>query len=383
MAAHKDSRKVFPLAAVLCLLVAAAFGGYALAGGRAPATVDLANASGASVTSSQNVTVYACLASGKLSRVSMTASKCPAYATPVQWVAQRELPSSSSSPSPTATQSSSSPANPPQSSSPPSSPPSTPPSGSSSTSSSPPPSSSGSGTACVTSDLSGSCGPYSDADITDADGSNTYVANNMWGCGSVQPGQSGAYCGIQTVTSYAPGDWSVTSDQKAGNTGVLTYPDVGQVFTLSSDTDPPISAFSSVTSSFAENMNATSGTDAEAAYDIWLDDGTGPNEIMIWVDNHGQTPAGDDKGSVDIGGTTYELWNADGTVSFVMSNEQSGTVNILAVLNWLQSNGYVASTADLGQVDFGWEICSTGGVPETFTVSSYTLKDTCSSTCTG
>ena len=232
--------------------------------------------------------------------------------------------------------------------------------------------------------MSGTCGSYRDPDITAADGYNTDIANNMWGCGSVQPGQPGAYCGRQTVTSYGPGDWSVTSDQKAGNTGVLTYPDVAQVFTLASDTDPPISGFSAITSSFTEAMNATSGTDAEAAYDIWLNNGSGPAlEIMIWVDNHGQTPAGDDKGSVVIGGTTYELWSADGTVSFVRSNEQSGTVDILAVLHWLQSNGYASSTADLGQVDFGWEICSTAGVPETFTVSSYTLKDTCSSACSG
>ncbi len=189
---------------------------------------------------------------------------------------------------------------------------------------------------------------------------------------------------MQTVTSYAPGDWSVTSDQAAGNTAVLTYPDVQQVFTLTSDTDPPISAFSSITSSFTETMNVTSATDAEAAYDIWLDDGNGPKEIMIWVDNHGQTPAGDDKGAVAIGGTTYELWSSSGgTISFVMSNEQSGTVDILAVLHWLQSNGYVSSTADLGQVDFGWEICSTGGVPETFTISSYSLEDSCSSACSG
>jgi Glycosyl hydrolase family 12 len=205
----------------------------------------------------------------------------------------------------------------------------------------------------------------------------------MWGCGPIQPGQPGAFCGVQTVTANSPADWSVTSNQAAGNSGVLTYPDVAQIFTLSSDNDPPISAYSSITSTFAENMNATSGTDAEAAYDIWLDNGNGPGEIMIWVDNHGQTPAGDDTGSFDVGGATYEVWNAGGTVSFVRSNEQSGTVDVLAVLHWLQSNGYVSATAQVGQVDFGWEICSTGGVPETFTISGYTLADTCSSTCTG
>jgi hypothetical protein len=373
MAAHRNSRKVIPLAVVLGLLGAAAFGGYALAGSRTPQTVALAGVSGVSAASGQDVTVYACLASGKLIRVSIaTARKCPAKTVPVHWVAQRALPSPSPSPR--------SPSQGPLSSSPP------PSASASSSSSSPPvpaPSSSGSGAPCVTSTLSGTCGPYRDPNITDADGYNTYVANNMWGCGSAQPGQPGAYCGRQTVTSYAPGDWSVTSDQKAGNTAVLSYPDVSQEFTLSTNTNPPVSAFSAITSSFTETMNATAGTDAEAAYDIWVDNGNGPNEIMIWVDNHGQTPAGNDKGSVVIGGTTYELWSAKGTVSFVRSNEQSGTMDILGVLHWLQSNGYVSSTARLGQVDFGWEICSTSGAPETFTLSSYTLKDTCSSACTG
>ncbi len=307
MSAHTKSRKLVLLAAVPCLMVAAACGGHAVAGSRAPPSPS---------------------------------------------------PGSSSSPPSAAPKPSSS-------------------------SFSPPPSSSGAGAPCTTAGLSGTCGPYADPDITDADGYNTDIANNMWGCGSVQPGQPGAYCGSQTVTSHGPGDWSVTSDQKAGNTGVLTYPDVAQVFTLSSNTDPPISGFSAITSSFTEAMNATPGTDAEAAYDIWLDKGSGPEEIMIWVDNHGQTPAGDDKGSVVIGSTTYELWNADGTISFVRSNEQSGTVDILAVLHWLQSHGYVSSTANLGQVDFGWEICSTAGMPETFTVSSYTLQDTCGSACSG
>jgi hypothetical protein len=314
VAAHRGFKTLVLLAAGLCLLVAAGFGGYTLAGSRAPEKAD--------------------------------------QAIPAQRTGQRE----SASPSPSS-------------------------SASSSVSSTLSSGSSHSGAACVTSALAGTCGPYSDPDITDADGYNTNVANNMWGCGAVQPGRRGAYCGIQTLTSYGPADWSVKSVQKTGNTGVLAYPDVGQVFTLGNDTDPPISGFSSLTSSFTQTMNANSRTDAEAAYDIWLDNGKATDEIMIWVDNHGQTPAGNDKGHRVIDGTRYELWSADGTTSFVRSNEQSGTVNILAVLHWLQSNGYVVRTADLGQVDFGWEICSTGGVPETFTVSRYTLNDTCGSAC--
>ena len=36
---------------------------------------------------------------------------------------------------------------------------------------------------------------------------------------------------------------------------------------------PPLSGFTSIYSSFSENMHATSGTNAEAAYEIWLNDG--------------------------------------------------------------------------------------------------------------
>jgi glycosyl hydrolase family 12 len=372
MAAGRKFRKLLLLATVLVLLGAGAFGWHVLTGSPAPQAATLA---GTSRTANKPATVYACRSGSKLTHVSTAAApKCPAKSVPVHWAAPgTKHPSPSTAPSPS-----------PHPSSPRPKASRSPSSGQSpSPSSAPAPSSPASGTTCVTSGLSGVCGPYSDPNITDADGYNTDVANNMWGCGAIQPGQPGAYCGPETIRSYGPADWSVTSNQKAGNTGVLSYPDVAQVFTRSDNTDPPIKAFSAITSTFTETMNATAGTDAEAAYDLWVDNGSAVEEVMIWVDNHGQTPAGNQKGSVVIGGTTYHLWTADGTVSFVRSNEQSGSVDILAVLHWLQSNGYLISTADLGQVDFGWEICSTAGVPETFNVSGYTLKNTCSSACTG
>ena len=62
------------------------------------------------------------------------------------------------------------------------------------------------------------------------------------------------------------------------------------------------------------------------------------------------------------------------TGSGTFASETSGTVDILAVLKWVQSHGY-ASNITIGQIDAGWEICSTGGSPETFTVSRYSLTD--------
>ena len=83
----------------------------------------------------------------------------------------------------------------------------------------------GTGWRCNTSNPQGNCGPYAFRPITKSNGYNTYVSNNKWGCGN--PDQ----CGRQTVHANTPGDWQVTSNQAAGNTAVLTYPDVQQVFT--------------------------------------------------------------------------------------------------------------------------------------------------------
>jgi hypothetical protein len=51
----------------------------------------------------------------------------------------------------------------------------------------------------------------------------------------------------------------------------------------------------------------------------------------------------------------------------------SGAVDILAMLRNLQSRHLESRGAAIGQIDFGFEICSTGGQPETFSVSRYTL----------
>lgn len=237
-----------------------------------------------------------------------------------------------------------------------------------------------SGTACVTSAPNGSCGPYSYPLISWSNGYNTNVGNNMWSCGS-------GNCGPQTVTAYNPGNWSVTSNQRAGNTGVLTYPNVQQVFgRWDGKGDVALSEFSSITSEFAEEMNSNRGTVAEAGYDIWLS-GASHKEVMIWVDNVGRGNGGATLyGHATFRGQAFTVYTY-GSGEIIVSldkNETSGTVDLLATLRWLQAHGLVSSSAALGQVDFGWEICSTGGRPETFTISKYSLTSTCAtSRCTG
>jgi hypothetical protein len=224
---------------------------------------------------------------------------------------------------------------------------------------------------CTTSAPQGTCGPYHYRQITKSDGFNTYVANNKWGCGN--PDQ----CGLQTVRARTPGDWQVTSNQATGNTAVLTYPDVQQLFTRTSGKNPPLATFSKINSHFAEAMHANAKTDAEAAYDIWLSATSGPNEVMVWVDNHGRGSGGARRvGRATISGQRFTVYEyGTGEIIFSLNhNEHVGTVHILTTLRWLQHHKFVSKGARIGQVDFGWEICSTGHRPETFTISKYTLR---------
>ena len=235
-------RLLVPLVVVLCL-GGAASGGAAMAGAYSSPTPLSVNLAGASGSTNPGVTVYACLASGKLSHVSVTAApKCPANTVPVHWTGQTDPTSSpTTQPPPTMT------SNPPTSSPPvkPTSTPTTPAPVTSSTTPSTPPTQ---GPACVTSKSNGSCGPYTYSAITGSSGSSTYVLNNMWAANSGT---------TQTLTSTGPGSWSVLANAgPAGNTGVQTYPDTQQIYTRSNNTPDPLSSFSSYADLFVMPMSA-------------------------------------------------------------------------------------------------------------------------------
>jgi hypothetical protein len=228
-----------------------------------------------------------------------------------------------------------------------------------------------------TSALDGVLGPFVYPKITNTNGYNTYVANNMWAADGTGM--------TQALTAANPGQWYVLAKAPAGNTAVLSYPNTQQLFNNWSGggwngdgtmSNTPISRLKQLESTFAENMNAVPGTNAEAAYDIWLEDTSGPSEIMIWIDNANRgTGGGDQIGTGTFGGQKWTLLK-DGDDEIIWSsnaNKQSGTVDILAMLRDLQSRRLVSSGATVSQVDFGFEICSTGGVPETFSVSHYSL----------
>ena len=167
--------------------------------------------------------------------------------------------------------------------------------------------------------MAGSCGPYKYAQITGSSGFNTYVKQDVW-----NP-VSGA---SQALTATDPGNWSVQANMPAGNTAVVSYPDVQQLYS-----NTALSSLSSLTSSFSEAMNPNPATKAEAAYDIWLNNWA--NEVMIWVDNQRQSFGSDTNlGSVTIAGQQFTVYHNGGPgaqlIVSLNGNEKSGTVDILA-----------------------------------------------------
>lgn len=219
----------------------------------------------------------------------------------------------------------------------------------------------------------GACGAYKYAGITESDGYNTYVGNDVWN----PPGAGHP----QTIYVDNPGDWEVTADYPAGNTAVLSYPDIQQIYTTTTDEPAPISGFSTIFSDpdISQPAAAKSG-DFEAAYDMWFQTakGSASQEIMLWIDNHGQRPAGNPVATTTFYGQKWTVWSNGAKlplVSLVLNtNETSGRIHILVIAQWLEANGYVPKGSGISEINFGWELCSTGGKALTFTVKGYDLR---------
>lgn len=152
--------------------------------------------------------------------------------------------------------------------------------------------------------------------------------------------------------------------------GVKSYPNEG------TSIGAALNSLSSVTSSFSESN--PSGGNWESAYDVWLN-GSGI-EVMIWTDVSGDVgPLGSAVATASIGGASWTLYagnnGANPTYSFVLSgNESSGSVDILAMLDYLQNTmGYFANPT-VSTVQYGWEISSTGGAEEDFTINDYSVS---------
>lgn len=200
-------------------------------------------------------------------------------------------------------------------------------------------------------------------------GGKYLVQNDMWNGGA----------GPQTICADGAGHWQATSKQAAGNTAVETYPDTGELFgAAAGQPADPISAYQHLSNTFTEQLPTdTAGLSAEAADDVWFNNWG--IEMMIWVDNHGRSLAGATRiGRATISGQKFSVWKySDGEFVFDLNhNETSGQTNVLGSATWLIQHQDVPANATLTEVEFGFEVASTDGHAEKFTVSRYSVDAT-------
>ena len=185
----------------------------------------------------------------------------------------------------------------------------------------------------------------------------------------------------QTLTARSAGRWRVATFEPAGSR-VHAYPNVSETL------GQPISGYTDVTATFTDSTPA--GGRGDAAFDIWVNGAPGTAstaheiEVMVWTTTHRTEPSGAPVTTTTIGGQGFTVWECRTSAcashpyyAFVLAGgESSGQVDILAFLRWLTARGLVPASDPLTQVQDGWEIASTGGATETFSMTSYHLHVT-------
>jgi Flp pilus assembly protein TadB len=173
--------------------------------------------------------------------------------------------------------------------------------------------------------------------------------------------------GPQTIWAYSYNRWGVESDQPATST-VKSYPSVKRILA----SQPAFSSLEYLRSTFAQSLPAAPTLSAEAAYEVWLDNHT--VDVMVWVDTHNRKPAGHRIGEIILYKHDFFVYrNGPHMYTFVLSGRQEtyGKVHLLSALRWLVHHNRLSSSDTVGEVDFGWEIASTGGVRADFGVTHY------------
>jgi hypothetical protein len=147
--------------------------------------------------------------------------------------------------------------------------------------------------------------------------------------------------------------------------GVKSYPHTGKTLGRT------LSSLSTVSSSF--NVSVPADGDYETAYDIWANNNA--YEVMIWANEHGAVgpiaESYDSNGAVPtarnvtVGGSTWNVYRgsngSNAVYSFVRTaTTNAATVDVLAVLNWLRTQGWWADVT-VGDIQFGFELTGTAG----------------------
>lgn len=211
---------------------------------------------------------------------------------------------------------------------------------------------------------------------------NWWISNDDWN-GSAGP---------QSLQVCSPSSWNAISTQTDNQGQVESYPDTElDVGGRDHQSTKPLSAYASITSTFAEADPAT-GWAGDAGYDLWLNNWSA--ETMIWNDVRGtQTywskcaEPGPDFNTcglaqppvpVTLGGVAYHFFSygpigSNAERVFVRDVPvTSGSVDILAAYNFEIANGWASASDVPTQLEYGDEIAATTGT-QTFPLTGLTF----------
>jgi hypothetical protein len=209
---------------------------------------------------------------------------------------------------------------------------------------------------------------------TDGGAESWWVNNDAW---------SGSH-GPQKIYACSAASWYAVSNQPNNQGQVETYPDTEyDVGGRESLNTKPLSHFTRIKSKFSEAFPTAGGWDA--AYDLWLNNYS--QEIMIWnqwagANGYGATLAKEGGIQANIHGVPYWFYKNGGELMFFRKTQvASGSVDILAALNWLVSNPkydgrLVKASSVPTQLEYGVEVSytHTDGGNETFPMNGVTFE---------
>ncbi len=236
---------------------------------------------------------------------------------------------------------------------------------------------------CTTSVFTGTCpssGAYAkSSSFTESTGYNTYVHNDVVGGYGVSPV-------TQTLTATSGSSWYVSADFGT-STHQMSYPQTEQDYA-----GEAVSSFTNIVGTVNETTPHNSSTGEEVGFYIYLNSYGNTVEIQHDIVNesqcNGTTPV---KTSIQFGGSygvptnswdlcyngSFYYWQIVGSGS--SWGFSSGSVELISMLKYLETNGYLPSSSTISDVLYGFMIYTTTSTQETFTLNSYSLINNASS----
>jgi hypothetical protein len=237
---------------------------------------------------------------------------------------------------------------------------------------------------CVTSSDTGSCpssGAYPESgNLSESNGSNTYVDNDVSGGYGVSPE-------TQTLTATSGSSWSVSADF-GSSTHQLAYP-----YTLQGYAGEAVSSFTNIVGTFNETTPHNSSTEEMVGFLVYLNNWGNEFEIQHDMVNTSQcggtTPVQTDVsfgGSYGVPSASWDLCY-NGSIYYwqlVSGGDStwgtsSSSVELISMTEYLEDNGYLPSSSTISDVRYGFIIYTTDSTQETFTLNSYSLINNASS----